>query len=269
MQLLRTATFAAGLLQSLLAPPAWAQIDYRNLDANRPVVTEDAYPVERYGFEMLAPYRFEAERGGRKQHLAVPELAYGIIRNAQLGLELPLAAVDDDVTGTDWGLAGLHLSGLYNLNTEGRTLPAVSLRADVGVPVGLFGGDATRFSLEAIATRSWGRLRTHINAGRGFGPEGGISAVDPLPRWRASAAADWTFFRSSFLLIGEIATSQATEDAPSLVSASLGGRWQWRPTLVLDLGLTRRLSELGPDFGITLGISHSFAIAALMPGQAR
>jgi hypothetical protein len=224
--------------------------------------------VERYAFEVLAPYRFEAEPGGRKQHLAIPELAYGIVQNAELGLELPLAVMDAPER-IDWGVAGIHLSALYNLNTESRSLPAVSVRADVGVPVGGFGGDATRFSLKAIATRSWGRLRAHVNAARGFGSEDGISPVEALPRWQASAAADWTFFRSSLLLIGEVATSQATDDAPSRVTAALGGRWQWTPTLVLALGLTRRLSSLGPDFGVTLGISHTFAIAALMPGPAR
>ena len=59
---LRTAALAVGLCTSFLTP-AWAQIDYRNLDDERPVVTEDAYPVERYAFEFLAPYLFEAEAG--------------------------------------------------------------------------------------------------------------------------------------------------------------------------------------------------------------
>jgi hypothetical protein len=36
-------------------PPLAAQIDYRNLDDHRPVRTEDAYPIERYAFELLIP----------------------------------------------------------------------------------------------------------------------------------------------------------------------------------------------------------------------
>ncbi len=48
----------------LPAAPLHGQIDYRNLDDERPVITEDAYPIERFGFELLAPYRFEARRGG-------------------------------------------------------------------------------------------------------------------------------------------------------------------------------------------------------------
>ena len=110
------ATAAAGMLLSLQAAPVSAQIDYRNLDDDWPVVTEDAYPVERYAFEFLAPYRFEAESGGGQLHLVVPEAAYGIARNAQVGLKLPFAAVND-AAGTEWGLAGLRVFALYNFNT--------------------------------------------------------------------------------------------------------------------------------------------------------
>jgi hypothetical protein len=268
MQVFRTAAAAAGLSLYFQVMPAAAQIDYRNLDDDRPVVTEDAYPVERYAFELLAPYRFEAETGGTELHTIVAELAYGFVRNAQLGLKLPFAAVDQG-TDTEWGLAGVRVFGLYNFNTESPALPALSLRADADFPIGSLGGDESRLALKAIATRSWGRMRAHLNASRGFGSEDALSSVEPLPRWSASLAVDRTFFRSSFLLIGEIATAQLVDNAPSEITASVGGRWQWTPTLVLDFGVTRRLSDSGPDFGFTLGVSHAFAIRALMPGGPR
>ncbi len=268
MQVFRTAATAAGLSLYFQVMPAAAQIDYRNLDDDRPVVTEDAYPVERYAFELLVPYRFEAEAGGGELHSTVAEVAYGFIRNAQLGLKLPFAAVAEE-TGTDWGLGGIRLFGLYNFNTESRLLPALSLRADAEFPIGLLAGEDSRFALKAIATRSWGRMRVHLNASRGFGSEDSVSVVEPLPRWSASLAVDRTFFRSSLLLIGEIATTQTSDNAPAEVTGSVGGRWQWTPTLVLDFGVTRRLSDSGPDFGFTLGVSHAFAIRALMPGGPR
>jgi hypothetical protein len=264
----RTIALAVGLCTSLLGP-ASAQIDYRNLDDDRPVVTEDAYPVERYAFEFLASYRFEAEAGGNQFHITVPEAAYGLARNAQVGLKLPLAAADQG-TGTDWGLAGLRAFGLYNFNTESRWLPALSLRADATFPVGSLAGDGSRFAVKAIATRSWGRMRAHLNTSRGFGSEDALSVVEPLPRWNASLAVDRTFFRSSILLIGEVAVSQAVQDTPTAVNAAFGGRWQWTPTLVLDAGVTRRLrSDLGPDIALTIGLSHAFALRGLMPAGPR
>jgi hypothetical protein len=269
MQALPTAAITAGLLLYFLVPSASAQIDYRNLDDDRPVVTEDAYPVERYAFELLAPYRFEAEAGGTRLHTSVPEAAYGLARNAQVGLKLPLAAVDEG-TETDWGLAGLRVFGLYNLNTESGWLPALTVRADATFPVGSLAGDGSRLAIKAIATRSWGRMRVHLNAARGFGSEDALSVAEPLNRWNASLAIDRTFFRSSILVIGEVAVSQAVQDAPTAVNAALGGRWQWTPTLVLDAGVTRRLrSDTGPDIALTIGLSHAFALRALMPSGPR
>jgi hypothetical protein len=264
---LRTAAVAAGLCTSLPGF-ASAQIDYRNLDDDRPTVTEDAYPVERYAFELLAPYRFEAEANAN-HHVMVPEVAYGLARNTQLGLKLPFAVVDEG-TDTDWGLAGLRVFGLYNFNTESRWLPALSLRADAGFPMGSLAGEGSRIALKAIATRSWGRMRAHLNVARGFGSEDSLSVAEPLNRWSASLAVDRTFFRSSFLLIGEVAASESVQDAPTAVNASFGARWQWTPTLVLDAGLARRLrSDIGPDIAFTIGLSHAFALRALVPVRPR
>lgn len=270
MQSLRTAIRVAGLFLAFLVSPLAAQIDYRNLDDDRPVVTEDAYPVERYAFELLAPYRFESEAEGGELHLTVPEVAYGLTRNAQLGVKLPIAGVDEGLgAGTDWGLSGLRVFGLYNFNTESRWLPALSLGADAGFPVGSLAGDGTRFAIKAIATRSWGSMRAHLNGSLGFGSEDAPAVAEPLNRWATSLAVDRTLFRSSMLLVGEVAASQSIEGAPTTVIASLGGRWQWTPTLVLDAGVSRRLSDTGPDIALTFGLSHAFALRGLMPRGPR
>jgi hypothetical protein len=167
-------------------------------------------------------------------------------------------------------LAGLRVFALYNFNTESRWLPALSLRTDVGLPVGSLAGDGARVAAKVVATRSWGRTRAHVNLARGFGSEDALAMAEPLARWNASLAVDRTFFRSSMLLIGEIATAETARGTPASVNASLGGRWQWTPTLVLFAGISRRLrTGRGPDFGLTLGLAHAFAVRALMPAEAR
>jgi hypothetical protein len=171
---------------------------------------------------------------------------------------------------TDWGLAGLKLFGFYNFNTEGPALPALSIRSDLIFPVGSLAGENTRLTVKGIATRTWGRTRFHLNVARGFGSEDEPAAAEPANRWAYSLAVDRTLFRQSVLLIGEIAASEPLRGDPTEVNASLGARYQWAPTLVLDLGVTRRLhDDLGPDFGFTLGLSHAFAFRGLLPAGPR
>lgn len=265
----RAVAFAAGLTLGIPAVPLAAQIDYRNLDRERPVATEDAYPVERHAFELLLPLRSERERGGDRVYSLPLELEYGILDNAQLGLALPFAALDAEGEDTDWGLAGLGISGLYNFNTEGPVLPALSLGADLALPVGSLAGDGARLSVQAIATRSWGLTRAHVNLSRSFGSED-EPGVEFAPRWRYSLAVDRTLFRRSLLLVGELLTQRLVGGSPVEVNAAVGARYQLSPTIVLDFGLGRRLrSRAGPDYDLTVGFSHAFGLAWLMPGRAR
>ena len=267
----RTALGAGSVLASLAllsGAPAQAQIDYRNLDDDRPTRVEDAYPVERFAFEALLPYRVESQPGSVTIHSVVPELAYGVLRNSQIGLKLPFA-VEDTPDGTRHGLSGLLAFALYNFNTESRALPALSLRVDGAFPVGSLAGDKTRIAFKAIATRSFGKNRIHLNGAYAVGADGASAAAEGLPRWWAGAAIDRTLFRQSTLLVGEVYVLQAEQGEETEVNASLGMRYQWTPTTVFDVGVSRRLkSGVGPDIALTIGLSHAFAIPGLMPGRS-
>jgi hypothetical protein len=258
-------TALAVAVASVGATPAAGQIDYRNLDDDRPVHVEDAYPVERYAFELLIPYTYEREQGGGWRHHSVVELAYGIVRNAHVAVKLPLAGVREGAD-TDWGLAGVRALVLYNFNTEGPWLPALSLRADLDLPVGSLAADEASVSVKGILTRSWGRSRLHLNGAYRFGPEGAPAAVEAAHQWWYGAALDRTLFRQSLLLVGEVYVARPADGVPVEVNASLGVRWQWRPTTVVDLGVTRGLrADYGPEVGVTVGLSHAFAVAGLLP----
>jgi hypothetical protein len=268
------AVLAMGVVGAFPASRLAAQIDYRNLDEGRPVQTEDAYPVERHAFELVIPYEYENEQGQVRTHLVAPELAYGIADNAMLGVALPFAALDGGAGAeTEWGLGGPRLFALYNFNTESPTLPAVAVRADASFPIGDLGGDGTRVAFTAIATRSWGRTRAHLNAAVGLGADEGATGdpgVHAIPAWRASAGVDRTFLRRSLLVIGELSFREAGVESATEISLAAGARLQLTPTLVIDAGVERRLtSRAGADIGLTLGLSHAFAIAGLMPAPAR
>lgn len=251
---------------AVLPVSAAAQIDYRNLDDDRPVRVEDAQPVEQYAFEFLFPYHVEREQAGGFVHALVPELAYGLLPNFHLGLKAPVALLDEAGT-TEAGLSGLRAFALYNFNVETGTLPAAALRVDAEFPVGGFGGSDTRVAVKGILSRSFGRTRLHANGAYRAGPDGTAGLVESLPRWWAGLAVDRTLFRQSLLVVVESHVEEATDDAALAVTGAAGLRWQWTPTTVLDLGVARGLREdLGPEVAFTIGLSHVFAIRALMPG---
>ena len=252
----------------LIAGPAHlaGQIDYRNLDDDRPTRVEDAYPAERYAFELLLPYSYTRQRGGAVVQSSILEIEYGFLRNAHIGVKAPLATVSAGGNRTS-GVSGVRAFVLYNFNTDGLVLPALSLRADAVFPVGSLGGDETQLALKAIATRSWGRYRLHLNGGaRVAGGDAAGPVVEGLEDWWYGGAVDRTLFRQSLLLVGEVYALRDAAGVPVEVNASLGLRWQWRPTTVLDVGISRGLrSGLGPDYAVTFGVSNAFAIAGLLP----
>ncbi len=263
-------TMAAGGL--ILAHPslAQAQIDYRNLDDDRPTLIEDAYPVERYAFELLTPWRFSRDRAGGTIHAFVPELAYGLLKNAQFGLKVPIAGASA-TNGRDWGVSGLRVFAMYNFNTESRSLPALSIRSDVTLPVGRLSGHGTRLSLKGITTRSWGRTRLHLNGAYTFGKDRPLAAAEAANKWWYGGAVDHTLYRRSVLLIGEVYALRPLASAPVQVNTSVGLRIQVTPYLVFDAGFARRLKRTaGPDLELTAGFSRAFALPGLMPaGRSR
>jgi len=260
-----TPRWPAALAAALLFAPriAAAQIDYRNLDDDRPTAVEDAYAIERYAFEFLLPHVL-TRSGSATTYAFVPELAYGIASGMHVGLKVPVIN-DAGPSGRRWDIGGLRAFALYNANTEGPLLPALALRADGFFPVGSTAGNATRGEVKLIATRTIGRSRLHLNGALGIGPDASGTPVEGASRWWYGAALDRTLFRQSVLLVGEVYARRAATAAPVEVNTSLGLRYQLSPSAVLDFGVARRLRAAGPDFALTFGVSKSFGLAALMP----
>lgn len=111
------------LVAALPLTAANAQHDYRNLDHGRPVVTEDAYPVEQRALEVMLPASY-GRTAGAGDWMVEPELMWGAAPNGMLGLGAPIAL------GDGGGLVGLRPFAFYNFNTEMPALPALALRFD-------------------------------------------------------------------------------------------------------------------------------------------
>lgn len=269
----RTAAMAVAIAALTAAgTPAAGQTDYYNTDARRPVIVEDAYPVERYAFEaQVAPLRLERLSGGSYHWEIEPELAYGILPGTHVEVGLPLLFADGAHGEEGFGVGGIDLSLFHNLNVETRTLPAFALAAEALLPVGSRAPDRLHPSLKAIATRTFGFARFHANAAYTFGAEPEAdAAVGEASRWMAGLAVDRTFPLRSALVIADLVVEQPLHEAEELRwTAEVGTRYQLNPFFALDAGIGRRLTGSEQGWFFTFGAARAFAIRALMPGGSR
>lgn len=227
-----------------------AQHDYRNLDRGRPIATEDAYPVEHRALEFMAPVSVEREDGSTATMLE-PEFMFGAIVNGMIGMGAPV------VLGDGGGLSGLRPFAFYNFNTEMPGLPALALRADLTTPVGSLAGDGVLATFTAIATRSFGVTRLHLNAFATAGDAADAPLDDAPGRWGTSLGVDHTLWRQAIAVMADLRVAEPLGGGPLEVVGGAGARMQVTPTLVFDLGAARRLTDGGPDLVLTAGLTRS------------
>jgi hypothetical protein len=243
-----------------------AQTDYYNTDEARPVRIEDAYPTERYAFELqLAPLRLERGPGGAYTWEIEPEIAYGIFPRTHVELGFPIAFVDAD-GGQEEGLAGISISALHNLNVE-TAFPAFGIAADVLLPVGGLAPDGAYASVKGIATRTYSWARFHANAAYTFGSEAGAGeSAGEASRWMAGVAVDRTFPLRSTLVTADVFVEQPLDDDAELEwNVEAGLRRQVSPVLAFDAGVGRRLTGDDQGWFVTIGSAYAFGIRSLIP----
>lgn len=267
----RVAYLASVLIQALPGSTvAVAQTDFYNTDRGRPVRIEDAYPTERYAFELqLAPLTLEREAGGVYNWGIEPEIAYGILPRTHIEVGFPFAF--RDAGGRSVGeaaLGGIDISLLHNLNVETRTLPALGIVADVVLPVGGAAPDRVYPSLTGIATRTYSWARFHVNGQVTFGSEPGdgeTAGLEETSRWLAGLAVDRTFPLRATLVTAELyAREPLAGDEEVEWNTAAGIRYQVSPVLALDAGLGRRLTG-EPGWFLTFGSAYAFGIRSLIP----
>ena len=264
------AVLGAAVLAAFAAP-ARAQTDYYNTDAGRPVRIEDAYPTERYAFELqLAPVRAERTGSGIYAWGIEPEVAFGILPRTHVELGVPLLVIDAPGVRNRAGAAGVEISMLHNLNAETSGLPALGIAAHGLLPAGAFGPDRPIPSVAALATRTFPRFRVHANAQYTLADAEDAGSALELSEWLAGIAVDRTMPLRSMLITAEAFAEQPLDDEEPVQWTVGGGvRMQRSPRFALDAGLGRRIT--GPETGwyVTAGAAYAFAIRSLMPGGAR
>jgi hypothetical protein len=250
-----TAIFCLALFTS--ARPACA-IDHKNLDENRPIRLEDAYPISSGEIAVEAGGGFKLVRRGADHGFFPVELLYGALPNLQIGVGSVLLTdpreIDDRPKSGD-----LHLSALYNFNQETLSLPALALKLGLDTPTGV-GGRGYGVEVKGIVTKSIERLSLHLNAGYEFltDTKGGErdGRYDLALGFSYPVGAP-QFTRATF--VGDVFAEQASRRGEATtVGAEVGLRYQLTPRIVWDFGVGTEFAGPGDRSRVFVGTGFSF-----------
>ena len=242
-----------------LAQPGLA-MDHDNLDPNRPIGMEDAYAIPKGEIGMEGGVRFNDRREGRTRVTFQPQIIYGAFDNTQMEIQGDLMTEPNTLVGPAKS-GDLHLGVLYNFNTETISLPAFAARVEVDLPTGV-NSKGVDTQLTGILTRSFGRLRAHLNAG--YTLLGSPQGQERPGAYRAVAAVSYPLgYPTSFLdtLIASVYTRESDlRGQRNHTGIEIGLRHQLTSRLVLDGGLGTEF--LGPSDRAallgTIGLSVGF-----------
>ncbi|MBU6432182.1 MAG: transporter [Nitrospirae bacterium] len=243
-----------------LWPATGFALDHDNLDPNRPIGMEDAYVIPKGEIGLEGGVGFNDRREGRTRVTFQPQIIYGAFYNTQIEIQGDLFTEPNTLVGANKS-GDLHLGLLYNFNTETLNLPALAVRVEANLPTGV-NSQGVDTQVTGILTRSFGRLRAHLNAG--YTVLGSPQGQERPGAYRAVAAVSYplgypTSFRDT--LIASVYTRQSDlREQRNNTGVEIGIRHQLTSRVVVDAGLgtefvgpTDRAALLG-----TVGLSVGF-----------
>ena len=250
------------LMSALLALAALEAraLDHDNLDPNRPIGMEDAYAIPKGEIGLEGGVRFNDRRAGRTRVTFQPQIIYGAFDNTQIEIQGDLFTDPHSLVGANKS-GDLHLGVLYNFNTETLALPAMAVRVEADLPTGV-SSKGVDTQVTGILTRSFGRLRAHLNLG--YGLLGSPQGEERPAGYRAFAAVSYplgypTSFRDT--VIASVYTRQSDlRGQRNHTGVEIGVRHQLTSRVVLEGGLGTKF--LGPADRAallgTVGVSVGF-----------
>jgi hypothetical protein len=218
----------------LWPPSAWA-LDHDNLDPNRPLQFEDAYPIPKGEIGIESGVRVNDRRSGRTRVVFQPQIIYGAFLNTQIEIQSDLLTEPHTVVGANKS-GDLRLGVLYNFNTETLTLPAFAFRIEANFPTGVR-SKGVDTEMTGILTRSFRQLRFHVNAGY---------TVLGSPQGRER--------NGTYRLVAAL-------------SYPIGYPYRFRETLIVDI-YTRQSDLVGQrnNTGVEIGIRHQLSSRIVLDG---
>lgn len=243
-----------------LWPATGFALDHDNLDPNRPIGMEDAYPVPKGEIGLEGGVGFNDRREGRTRVTFQPQIIYGAFYNTQIEIQGDLFTEPNTLVGANKS-GDLHLGVLYNFNTETLNIPALAVRVEASLPTGV-NSQGVDTQMTGILTRSFGRLRAHLNAG--YTVLGSQQGQERPGGYRVVAAVSYplgypTSFRDT-LIAGVYTRQSDLRGQRNNTGVEVGIRHQLTSRLVVDAGLGTEFAGPADRAALlgTVGLSVGF-----------
>jgi hypothetical protein len=235
-------------------------LDHDNLDPNRPIQMEDAYPIAKGEIGIEGGVLVHDQRRGPTRVTFQPQIIWGAFANAQVEIMGDVITSPNSVVGPNKS-GDLSMGLLYNFNAETLILPAMAVRAEIQFPTGV-NARGVDGAVTGIVTRSFGQLRGHLNAEYTF--VGAPQGRERSGYYRFVAAVSYPIgypMRFRETLIADVYTRQSDlVGGPNFVGIELGIRHQVSPRVVLDGGIGTELGGPQDRSNVlgTVGVSVAF-----------
>ncbi|ONH84225.1 hypothetical protein APZ41_005270 [Roseomonas mucosa] len=266
-----TKLVAAGLAASAtlaLGLPAARAADHNNLEENLPTRIEDAYVTPYNGIEAQSFFGYDRSRVGRRGRggsdvfTLGPRIEMGLFRNFQASVAVPYRVGN----GPDTQQGDFDVQTLYNLNSEGVRLPALSLGVGVDQPFGA-GNGGTETSVKFVATKSIGSIgtsyvprRLHLNAAwfHNYDPIRSEDGRERRDRYLVGIGYSQPISNDA-VLVADIYRETLRDSRRAENMVEVGARYQLTPQTVLSGSIGTGIAERSPAVRVVVGVQHTLS----------
>jgi len=221
--------------------------------AGRPLVIDDADPVERGGIEIEAGVQRVDEGRGEGSHWHTPvgvTLGFGVV---EVGLGFGGWLEDEgDHYPCGWEDFSAGLKWRF-FNGEGMW-PRLAVVPSIAFPANLGQMDHPSYDGTLIASWSLGEA-AGLHANAGYGWANGIDGEDDSVPFHFGVAVD-AGLTDTLVWVGEVFAEKETNGGGDVVwEMNTGLRWEDAKNVVFDIAVGAGLSSDAPDWTATLGVT--------------
>lgn len=227
--------------------------------AARPLSTDDAGTVEERHIEIESGFEY-VKQADEEYNLSFV-LKYGLIKNSDLGIEIPYKFIDFIESANVGGIGDIKFTTKYRFLDEIKNLPVLALSLSIKTKTGnkekSLGSGELDYGLNGIVTKEIGKFTTHLNLGYTFVGEPEGEEVNDI--FSYGLAMEYPL-NESLNIVGEV-TGETTLDGDfngNPCSGLLGLNYALSEMIAFDFGVGFEISDASPDYRIITGLTLGF-----------